>query len=76
MKIEILGSGCPSCKKLEENVKTSIQESNLDVEIIKITDITKFVDYDIMQAPALIIDGQVKCSGRIPDVEEIKKWLK
>jgi len=75
MKIEILGSGCPNCKKFEENVRAGIQESNLNAEIIKVTDIAKFVDYDVMQAPALIIDGQVKCSGKIPNVGEIKKWL-
>ena len=75
MKIQVLGSGCPSCKKLEENVKHAVEESKKEVEIVKVTDITKFMDYGVMQTPALVIDGKVKCSGKIPDKEEIKKWL-
>ena len=75
MKIEVLGSGCPSCKKLEENVKKALEDSGTKAEIIKITDIAKFVDYGVMQTPALVIDGEVKCSGKLADKEEIKKWL-
>jgi len=75
MKIEILGSGCPSCKKLEENAKEAVEESNKKAEIVKVTDITKFIDYGVMQTPALVIDGEVKCSGKVADKEEIRKWL-
>lgn len=75
MKIEILGSGCPNCNKLEENTKKAVKESKKEVKIEKITDITKFIDYGIMQTPALVIDGKVKCSGRVANKEEIKKWL-
>ena len=75
MKIEILGSGCPSCKKLEENVKKAVEELNKESSIVKITDISKFIDYGVMQTPALVIDGEVKCSGKVVDKEEIKKWL-
>jgi small redox-active disulfide protein 2 len=75
MIIEILGSGCPSCKQLEENTKEAVKESNKDAEILKITDIAKFIDYGVMQTPALVIDGEVKCSGKVADKEEIKKWL-
>ena len=75
MKIEILGSGCPSCKKLEENTRKAVKELNKESTIVKITDITKFIDYGVMQTPALVIDGEVKCSGKVADKEEIKKWL-
>ena len=75
MKIEVLGSGCPSCKRLEENAKNAVKEANKEAEIVKVTDITKFVDYGVMQTPALVIDGEVKCSGKVADKEEIKKWL-
>lgn len=75
MKIEVLGSGCPSCKKLEENAKEAVEESDKKAEIVKVTDITKFVDYGVMQTPALVIDGEVKCSGKVADKEEIMKWL-
>lgn len=75
MKIEILGSGCPSCKKFEENVKEAVEESKKEVEIVKVTNIAKFVDYGVMQTPALVIDGEVKCSGKVANKEEIRKWL-
>ena len=68
MKIEILGTGCPKCKKLEETGKKA--------EVIKITDINEIIEREVMTTPAITIDGKVKAFGRIPDVEEIKKWLK
>ncbi|MBU0628166.1 MAG: TM0996/MTH895 family glutaredoxin-like protein [Nanoarchaeota archaeon] len=76
MKIEILGPGCQNCKKLGENAKKAVEGSGKKAEIVKVTDIAKFIDYSVMSTPALVIDGKVRCYGRIPDVEEIKKWLK
>jgi small redox-active disulfide protein 2 len=76
MKIEILGTGCPKCKKLEENVRKAVEESGEKAEIVKVTDIAKIVEYGVMSTPALVIDGKVKSSGRIPEVKEIKDWLK
>jgi small redox-active disulfide protein 2 len=75
MKIEILGLGCPKCKKLEENARKALEETGKKAEIKKITDINKIIERGIMTTPAILIDGEVKASGRIPDVEEIKKWL-
>jgi len=76
MKIEILGTGCPKCKKLEENAKKAVSELKIRAEILKITDIGKIIEYGVMSTPALLIDGKTKAEGRIPDVDEIKKWLK
>jgi small redox-active disulfide protein 2 len=76
MKIEILGTGCPKCKKLEENARKALEETGKKTEIIKITDINEIIERNVMTTPAIVIDGKVKASGRIPDVEEIKKWLK
>ena len=76
MKIEILGTGCPKCKKLEENAKKAVAELKIRAEVVKVTDIGKIVEYGVMSTPALVIDGKIKASGRIPDVGEIKKWLK
>ena len=75
MKIEILGTGCPKCKLLESNVKRAVEESGIKAEINKVTDIAKIIEYGVMSTPALVIDGEVKCYGRLPDVNEIKKWL-
>jgi len=77
MTIKILGTGCPSCQKLEENAKKAVQELGLeDAKIEHIYDINKIVEYGIMSAPAIMIDDEIKAAGRIPDVEEIKGWLK
>jgi len=76
MKIKILGTGCPKCKKLEENARKALAETKIKAEITKITDINEIVDYGVMSMPAIVIDNKLKCSGRIPDVEEIKEWLK
>jgi small redox-active disulfide protein 2 len=76
MKIEILGTGCPKCKKLNQLAKEAINELGMSAEIIKVTDINKIIDYGVMITPALVIDGEVKVAGKIPEKEEIKKWIK
>ena len=77
MTIKILGSGCPNCQKLEANAKKAVEELGLkDVQIEHVYEIDKIVEYGVMSAPAIVIDEKVKASGRIPDVEEIKSWLK
>ncbi len=76
MKIEILGTGCPKCKKLEENARKALDETGNKAEVVKVTDINEIIDHGVMSPPAIVIDGKLKCSGRIPEIEEIKKWLK
>jgi small redox-active disulfide protein 2 len=75
MKIQILGTGCMKCEKLEANAKEAIKEKGGVYEIEKVTDIKKIMDYGVMLTPALAIDGQVKSVGKILSVEEIKKLL-
>ena len=75
MRIEILGMGCPKCKKLYENAQTAVKELNAQAEVVKIEDIQKITDYGIMTTPAIAIDGEVKAVGRIPAPDEIKKWI-
>jgi len=75
MRIEILGMGCPKCKKLYENAQTAVKELNVEAEIVKVEDIQKIMDYGIMTTPAIAIDGEVKAAGRIPAPDEIKKWI-
>ena len=77
MIIKVLGSGCPNCLKLEANANEAVQALSLkDIKIEHITDINKIVGYGVMSTPALVIDDAVKSMGRIPDIEEIKSWLK
>jgi len=74
-KIEILGSGCPKCRQLEENTRKAVENITKRAEIVKVTDIDKIIEYGVMSTPALVIDGKVRSSGRIPEVEEIEEWL-
>ncbi|MBE3036197.1 MAG: TM0996/MTH895 family glutaredoxin-like protein [Candidatus Atribacteria bacterium] len=75
MKIEILGTGCPKCKKLNQLAEEAINELGVSAEIIKVTDINKIIDYGVMVTPALVIDGEIKALGKIPSKEEITKWI-
>ena len=75
MRIEILGMGCPKCKKLYENAQAAAKELNVQVEVVKVEDIQKIMDYGLMITPAIVIDGEIKAAGRIPAPDEIKKWI-
>jgi small redox-active disulfide protein 2 len=72
MKIQVLGSGCASCKKLHELASEIVQELNLDVKVDYITDISKIVELGIMQSPVLTVNGKPVMVGFIPNKEKIK----
>lgn len=74
--IEVLGTGCMKCKRLLKNVEKAVAETETEVEIIKIEDINAIMDRGVMLTPALIIDGELITSGRVPDVKEITGYLK
>lgn len=77
MMIKILGTNCPNCLRLEDNAKLAVSELNLqDVEVQKISDISEIIEYGVMSAPAIVINDEVKAAGRVPDIEEIKNWIK
>ncbi|MBN1384128.1 MAG: TM0996/MTH895 family glutaredoxin-like protein [Elusimicrobia bacterium] len=76
MKIEILGTGCPKCKKLMELTEKAVKDTGVSAEISKVDKISDIMSYGVMVTPALAVDGEVKAAGRIPSEEEIKKWLK
>ena len=75
MKIEVLGAGCAKCKTLYENVKKALEESGKSAEVVKVEDIPSIMKYGVMSTPALVIDGQVRFSGRLATPEEIKGML-
>jgi len=74
-KLQILGTGCPKCKKLAENTEAAAKELDLNCEIEKVTDINEIMKFGVMLTPALAIDGQVKVAGKVPSPDEIKKML-
>lgn len=75
MKIQILGTGCPKCKRLYEHAELAAKELNLNYEMEKIEDIDKITDFGVMMTPALAIDDEVKSAGKLLSVDEIKKLL-
>lgn len=74
-KIQILGTGCPKCKKLTENAEAAANELGIEYEIEKVTDINDIMDFGVMMTPALAVDGEVKVVGKVATVDEIKKVL-
>jgi small redox-active disulfide protein 2 len=76
MLVKILGTGCATCKNLEQKVRNVITQNNIDAEIAKITEIQDIMAYGIMRTPGLVIDEVVKCSGVIPKDEQILQWLR
>lgn len=76
MKIQILGTGCPKCKKLAENAEAAAKGLGLAYEIEKVTDINQIMAFGVMMTPALAVDGTVKLVGKVPSADEIKPLLK
>lgn len=76
MEIKILGPGCAKCTKVEEEVKSVVEELAVDAKVTKVKDIMEIASYGVFGTPAVVIDDAVKCVGKIPSREEIKAWLK
>ena len=75
MKIQVLGVGCPKCKKLAENAEAAAKGLEIEYTLEKVTDIAEIMKFGVMMTPALAVDGKVKAMGRVPSPEEIQKLL-
>ncbi len=75
MRIEILGTGCAKCKRQTRNVERVVEELGVDAEVVKVEDISEIMDRGVMMTPALTIDGELRASGRVVDVQELKEML-
>jgi small redox-active disulfide protein 2 len=74
-RIEILGPGCANCKTLYERAESAARDLGLDYEIEKIADMDVILGYRVMSTPALVVNGRVKVSGRVPSVAQLKEML-
>jgi small redox-active disulfide protein 2 len=74
-RVEVLGPGCAKCEKLYERVQAAVRETNMECELEKISDIDRIIAAGVLMTPALVVDGEIKLSGRVPDTEEIKALL-
>ena len=75
MKIEILGTGCTKCKALEEAVKKAVAQIGGFHEVKKVEDIVEIMNYGVMSTPALVVDGVVKSTGKLLNVEDIVEFI-
>ena len=74
-KIQILGTGCPKCKKLYEATLQAVKDLGIEAEVLKVEDINEIIKFGVMMTPALVVDGTVKVVGRIPKPDELKGMI-
>ena len=75
MDVKVLGTGCAKCKKLFAEAEKAVTASGVEVSLTKVEKLDEIMKFGVMSTPALVVDGEVKCSGRIPQVPEIVTWL-
>lgn len=76
MKIQILGTGCPKCEKLAKVAEQAARELGIEYKLEKVTDLNSIMSFGVMLTPALVIDGEVKVSGKVPALETVKEYFK
>ena len=74
-KIQVLGTGCPKCNMLADAVKQVAEEAGVEYELEKVTQINDIMAFGVMVTPGLVIDGEVKCVGKVPSADELKTML-
>jgi small redox-active disulfide protein 2 len=75
LEIKVLGPGCPQCDRLEMELMEIMTEMNLPADLEHITDIKEIGKYGVMGMPALIVNGKVMCTGKVPTKRKLKEWL-
>jgi len=75
MDVKVLGTGCAKCKKLYVETELAVSASGVAASLVKVEKIDDIMQFGVMMTPALVVDGEVKCSGRIPQMSEIVAWL-
>ena len=75
MDIKVLGPGCAKCQQAEKIVQEALAESGVSATVEKVTDIRKIAEYGVFGTPAVVVDGDVKCVGKVPSKQDVKKWI-
>ena len=75
MEIKVLGPGCAKCNKTEKLVQEVIKETGVDATVEKVTDMMQIASYGVLGTPSVIVDGQVKCTGKVPKKADVLSWL-
>ncbi len=75
MVIKVLGAGCSRCHETERRVMNTLVQMGVAADVQRVTDIKEIMSVGVLGTPAIVINDKVKCFGRIPTTEEIKKWV-
>ncbi len=74
-KLQVLGTGCPKCKKLAELTEETAKKLGIEYQLEKVTDINEIMKFGVMMTPALAVDGVVKVAGKVPSTDDIAKMI-
>lgn len=73
--MQVLGPGCARCREAEDNVRLAAEAAGLDLVVEKVTDFKEILRLGVLATPALVLDGRILCTGRVPGVQEVAGWL-
>ena len=76
MLVEVFGPGCARCRKVKENVQKAAAEAGVKIELREVSDVREMAQRGVTFTPGVAVDGELKSKGRIPDIDEIKQWLR
>lgn len=76
MEIKVLGTACANCEKTEKLVREVVRETGLDAQVVKVQDTMEIAKAGVFMTPAVVVDGEVKCVGKVPKKEEVINWIK
>jgi len=75
MEIKVLGPGCPKCQETEKLVREAVAEAGVQAQVLKVTDFQEMAMLGVFATPAVVLDGVVKCSGKVPSRKDVLGWL-
>jgi len=75
MEIKVLGPGCAKCNQTKKVVMDALAEAGVAADVEKVSDMMKIAGYGVFGTPAVVVDGEVKCVGKVPSKQEVKSWL-
>jgi small redox-active disulfide protein 2 len=76
MEIKVMGPGCAKCAETEQIVREAVAVAGIEATVVKISDFQEMAGHGVLSTPAVVIDGAVKCVGRVPTGSEVESWLK
>ena len=75
MEIKVCGPGCANCTRAENIVKEAVADTGIAAEVVKINDFAEMAKMGVLSTPAIVINGTIKCVGRVPTKNEVMEWI-